>query len=237
MEIISLIWDHYLYVPLFNLLIWLYTNFSYYNLGIAVIILTIMLRLVLLPFTVVTERGKILSDNLSKEIKQIDRDFAADPVQKKIMVRLLLKKRKVRPWAKAVSLAIQALMLLLLYQVFLGGINTAAKLHLLYPSISAPDFINTKFLWFDVAKPDMMISAICGAYLFMATMIGKYESEIKMTKGELLFAVLFPLSVFILLFILPSVKSIFILTSLLFSTIISAISIIIKTARKQAKSQ
>ena len=64
MEILNLVWDQYLYIPLFNLLIWLYLNFSFFNLGIAVIILTIILRIVLLPLSYMTERAKIVRQQL-----------------------------------------------------------------------------------------------------------------------------------------------------------------------------
>ena len=47
MEILTLIWEQYLYIPLFNFLVWLYLNYSLFNLGIAVIILTIILRIAL----------------------------------------------------------------------------------------------------------------------------------------------------------------------------------------------
>jgi len=47
MEIFNYIWQYYLYIPLFNFLIWLYLSYSIFNLGIAVIVLTIILRILL----------------------------------------------------------------------------------------------------------------------------------------------------------------------------------------------
>jgi YidC/Oxa1 family membrane protein insertase len=123
MEIVTVIWQNYLYIPLFNLLVWLYLNYSSFNLGIAVIILTVILRILLLPFTVLTERGKLIGGKVRKEIIEIKKDHATDPVKQKILIRRLLKKKKIRPWAKAVTLSVQGLVLVLLYQVFLGGIT------------------------------------------------------------------------------------------------------------------
>ena len=235
MEILSLIWQQYLYLPLFNFLVWLYLNHSWYNLGVAVVILTIILRIALLPFTILSERGKLISLKLRQEIKQIKKDFASDPVQQKLMVRQLLKKKKIRPWAKAVVLGVQGLVLVLLYRVFMGGINTEAKLHLLYPGIPRPDFINTKFLWFDISERNLIMPAIVAGYLFGHIAINFWERRGETSKKEQIYSLLFPASVFLILAILPSVKSIFILTSLIFSSIISMFTSLIRISINKAK--
>ncbi|NUM25326.1 MAG: YidC/Oxa1 family membrane protein insertase [Candidatus Buchananbacteria bacterium] len=235
MEILNYIWEFYLYIPLFNFLVWLYLTYSWFNLGISVIILTILLRFALLPFSILTEKGKLVSMNLGKEVAEIKKDFANDPVKQKQMIRNLLKKKKIRPWAKAIVLGVQGLVLLLLYQVFLGGINTEAKLHLLYPDIPRPDFINTKFLWFDIAQQDLVASALVAGYIFAQSLIGAYNRKGKLSKKEQIFLIFFPAFIFLILAVLPSVKSIFVLTSFIFSSIISMFTAIIKIMITQAK--
>ena len=234
MEIFNLVWQYYLYIPLFNLLVWIYNNASMYNLGVAVIILTALLRLVLLPFTYLTERGKIVSEQASREIADAAKDYSKDPVRKKEAIRRILRSKKMRPWAKAVVLGGQAVVLVLLYQVFIGGINTEEKLHLIYPGIDRPDFVNTKFLWFDLGQVDYLMSALAAGYLFVEIMIERWPRRNRLSKRERIFALLFPLSVFAALAILPSVKSIFILTTLVISTIITVIAVLIKYSLKQA---
>jgi YidC/Oxa1 family membrane protein insertase len=234
MEILTLIWQQYLYIPLFNFLIWLYLNYSYDNLGVAVIILTVILRIILLPFTIISERGKIISQRLKKDLEQIKKDYAHDPVGRKKVVRHFLKKKRIRPWAKAVVLAVQGLVLVLLYQVFLGGINTEAKLHLLYPGIPRPDFIYTKFLWFNIASRDYIIAAVVAGYIFGQFIIRALDKSHQANKKEQIYGLLFPAFVFLILIILPSVKSIFILTSLIFSSIISAIVGLVRFSLTQA---
>src|SRR3989344_8480601 len=160
MEIFSVIWNQYLYIPLFNFLVWLYTNYASFNLGMAVIILTVILRIVLLPFTILSEKGRIIGRELSTKVKEIEKDYANDPVHKKQEIRDFLKRKKIRPWAKAIVLVVQGLVLVLLYRVFLGGINTESKLHLLYPSIPRPDFIDTNFLWFDIGQRNFILPAV-----------------------------------------------------------------------------
>ncbi|OGY46453.1 MAG: hypothetical protein A2744_03320 [Candidatus Buchananbacteria bacterium RIFCSPHIGHO2_01_FULL_44_11] len=241
MEILNLVWDQYLYIPLFNLLIWLYLNFSFFNLGIAVIILTIILRIVLLPLSYMTERAKIVRQQLDDKVDEIAIDFANDPVKKKLAIRRYLKTKRIHPWAKTLSLVIQGLVLVLLYQVFVGGINSQAKLHLLYASMARPDFINTNFLWFDISKTNLLAASIVAAYIFGEILIEQFEKKNKekqnATRRELFYILFFPAGVFLTLALLPAVKSIFILTSLMFSTIISLITFSIVRAKKIAKPQ
>ena len=64
------IWNEFLYRPLFNLLIWIYNNWTDGNFGWAVIYLTIILRTGLLPLSLVNEYNKLKNEALYKEIKE-----------------------------------------------------------------------------------------------------------------------------------------------------------------------
>ena len=129
---LGLIWHDYFYQPLFNVLIWIYNNWADQNLGWAVVYLTIILRLILLPFTLVTEKNRRSEEELVGEAKRIDKEFHNDNLLKKEEMRRILKQKKVRPWSKLVSLGVQVLVLVLLYQVFLRGITGDKILKILY---------------------------------------------------------------------------------------------------------
>jgi len=193
-----------------------------------------MLRFVLLPFSILTEQGKFEATELKKEVAQINKDFGNDPVRKKMAIRQALKRRKIRPWAKTIALGVQALILFLLYQVFMGGINTQEKLHEIYASIPAPDFINTNFLWFSVAKPDFVISFIVGIYLFTGIIFDRWVHDYHANRKEQIFSLFFPIFCFLILYYLPAAKALFILTSLIFSSIITLIAYMIKLSIKKA---
>ena len=228
MEILALIWNNYLYVPLFNLLIYIYLNFANYNLGLAVIILTIFLRVLLIPFTYFVERGKVVGDDLQRQVSQIMRDYANDPVKRKHAVRDALRASHIHPWAKAVVVGAQLLVLVLLYQVFVDGIS-GSKFHLLYSGIPRPDFIDTQFLWFDISQRSYILAAVVAFYLFFEIMLSNLRRQDKATQQDQMYTIFFPAGTFLVLVLLPSVKSIFILTSLVFSTIISLVTLGIKS--------
>lgn len=214
------IWHDFLYTPLLNFLIWLYNGPAFGNLGLAIIYLTILVRVLLLPFTIVSERSKILYEKLSERIKRIEQDFKSDPIQRNDIIRQVMKEYKVSPWAKVVVLGVQALVLILLYQVFIGGIN--GKLNDLYSWVRHPDQINTIFLGFDLGERSLFWSGLVGIVLFLEIYFDQRGRPL--TKSDVLYQIAFPGSIFLILWFLPMAKSIFILASLVFSFFVTLIS-------------
>jgi|SRR3989338_5938987 len=215
------LWNDLLYQPLFNFLIWIYNTWTDGNLGWAVVYLTILLRVALLPFTLITERNQIRNESLVDEVRALEKAYAKDPVLKKQEIRRVLKKRRVQPWAKVVTIGVQALVLVLLYQVFLRGITGEKLLKILYPTVDFPGTINTNFYGFDLgATHDWLWAGAVALFLFVEVYIELQKRKRGLGKSDLAYGILFPLFVFFLLWWLPMVKSLFILTSILFSVII-----------------
>lgn len=230
-----LFWHDYLYQPLFNLLVWIYNNWADQNLGWAIVYLTLLLRGVLLPFTLVTERDRLRNETLYDDVKRIDREFKKDPVLKKEEIRRILKKRRVYPWAKFVSLGVQALVFVLLYQVFLRGITGDKILKILYASVDFPGKINTMFYGFDLAnRHGSLWAGVVAIWLALEIYLTFRKRSARM--ADLMYFLLFPLFVFFALWWLPMVKSVFILTSLAFSFIIHQLSrVVMKSVKMAAK--
>lgn len=215
------IWDELLYKPLFNLLMYLYQFNDVFSLGLAVIYLTVLLRLVLLPFTFFAQRNQVRYEMLNDEVKKIAADYSHDPEQVKIEARLLMKKYKIRPWAKAIVLGTQGLVLVLLYQVFLGGINN--HFNYLYSFIPAPDFVNLMFLGVDLGEKNLYLAIIVALVLFAEITYNQSKIKHLLKESDIFFKYLFPISTVVVLMMLPAVKSIFILTSILFTIIVSLV--------------
>lgn len=221
-EFLGAFWHDFLYQPLFNLLIWLYNNWTDQNFGWAVVLVTVFLRILLIPFTLITERDKVRNAELAGEVVRINKEFHNDAVLRKDEIRRVLKKRRVRPWAKIVVIGVQLLVLVLLYQVFLRGITNDKIVHILYPFIDFPGRINTLFYGFDLNMTHEFIWAGAVAlFIFVEVYMEFKDQKAPLRKADLLYFVAFPLAVFFLLWILPMVKSLFVLTSMLFSVIIN----------------
>lgn len=219
-------WHDYLYQPLFNFLIWIYNNWTDMNFGLAVIYLTLILRFILLPFTLVNERNRVKNAEIAAEVAKLSKEYATDAILRKEEIRKLLRKRRVQPWARVVVIGVQLLVLILLYQVFLRGITGEKILSILYPSVDFPGVINTDFYGFDLgARYDYLWAGVVGAWLFLEIYVDLQKRKSSgFQKADLVFLLLFPAAVFLVLWYLPMVKSLFILTSMVFSAIIGQIS-------------
>lgn len=214
------IWNEFFYRPLFNLLIWLYNNWSNQNLGWAVVYLTIILRVALLPFTIISETSKNKNQSLIDEINKLEKIFKNDPVAKKEEIRKILRKKKINHWAKAFELGIQILVLILLYQVFIGGIYGEKILKNLYVFVDYPGKINTLFYGFVLGEKSYLWAMAVAWFLVAEIYLDYRKRKIKIGHGDLVYFLIFPIFSFVVLLILPMVKSVFILTSLIFSTVI-----------------
>lgn len=218
------LWYTYAYQPLFNLLIYIYNNFTDQNLGWAIVQLTILLRFVLLPFTIIGEYNRVKNEQLAKDIEEVSKIYKKDPIQRKQEIRLIMKQRKVQPWSRVLVIGIQAVVLLLLYQVFKQGISGERMLHTLYTSVDFPGVVNTNFYGFELGKPhDALWSGAVALWLFMETYVEFRKRGNNLTRADLMYFMLFPTAVFIALWVLPMSKSLFVFTSMLFSAIIGMI--------------
>lgn len=228
------LWNTFLYEPLFNALIWAYNNWTDQNLGWAVVYLTVIFRLALLPFSLIDEYKQAKNAELYEKIEQTSKDFKNDPIQQKQEIRRLLRQRKVSPWAKAIVLGFQVLAFLLIYQVFVNGVKGERVVKILYPSVDFPGIINTMFYGFDLAaKQDVFWSGAVALLLFGNIYLNLRKRKYGVGQGDLAYLILFPLATFLFLFFLPMVKSLFILTTTALGIIIHQFSQVIFRPQKK----
>ncbi len=170
-------------------------------------------------------------------MREIDKDYGSDYIKKKEAVRNFLKNSQVNPWSKAVVLGVQVLVLILLYQVFIGGLNAKNKFEFIYPFITSPDYINTHFLWFDLSKRNWILSTIVGIFLFIEIIISQNNRKEILSRRDQMYKIFFPIFSIIALGLLPSVKSVFILTSIIFSIILILVMSLVGGVTKAKKTK
>ncbi|MDQ5931745.1 MAG: YidC/Oxa1 family rane protein insertase [Patescibacteria group bacterium] len=232
MDLFSHVWQIYLYQPLVNMLVYLYNTVAGQNLGWAVVSLTICLRILLLPLSVMSERNEIIAEEMDDEVKEIERRYRADPVQLKENIRALMKKHHIRPWAKTIALAIQLLVLVLLYQVFLAGITGSQLIKILYASVDYPGRLNSVFFTmpvgsetvvFNIGERSLFWAGLVGVVLVVDIIIKLQRSTRKLDGSDLAYLILFPVFSFLVLWYLPMVKALFIITSMSFSYLLTLV--------------
>jgi YidC/Oxa1 family membrane protein insertase len=223
------IWNTILFQPLYNVLIFIYNSWTDNNLGWAVVYLTLMLRAVLLPLTVIGIISQRKNRALGDEVQQVAKRFQHDSILQKQEVRRLLKEKRVSPWAKAVSLGIQAVVVVLLYEVFLLGLEGDQLIEYLYPWVEYPGQINTMFGGMDIGENHNSVWAgAVAAWMFFETFF-ELRRDGEVDRKDMFFLILFPVAIYVILWILPMMKALFFMTTILFSFVVERfITLIIK---------
>src|SRR3989344_3323048 len=134
-----------LYRPLFNALAWLHENVAFEDLGIAIILLTIIVRIFLFPLFHQTVRHQRITQNLQPEIKRIQKDHKEDKETQMQKIVELYDQHKVNPMVPLLALIVQIPIIFVLYRIFSHGFS-GDSLNLLYPFITLPESPNQSFL-------------------------------------------------------------------------------------------
>ena len=164
MTTIKLIIKAVLYKPLFNALIFLVFLMPGHNVGLAIILLTVIIRLILLPSSMSATRQQKRMRDLQPEIQELQAKYKGDKQRQSQELMAFYKREKINPLGSCLPLLIQLPILLILYYVFINGLNTA-RFDLLYSFTPRPDFMHTWFLGIDLAKPDRFILPVIAGIL------------------------------------------------------------------------
>lgn len=166
---VQAIWTTLIYQPLYNGLIFLVNTVAFGDLGLAVIILTIFVKVLLFPITKRSIESQRKLQALQDELDAIKRDNPNQAEQSKKTFELY-KKNKVNPFSGCLLLLIQFPIIIALYYVFLKGLSEGSGL--LYSFIHTPEHMNTMFLGFiDLTKPNIAFAILAGLSQFFQMQI------------------------------------------------------------------
>jgi len=122
------LFNKFLYEPLLKSLVFLYQNFSFHDLGIVIIILTIIIRFVLFPLFYKGAKDQAIMQRLTPKIKEIQKNHKDDKEKQTQALLDLYKEHKVNPFSGFLLLLIQLPILIALYRVFLSGLSEISHL-------------------------------------------------------------------------------------------------------------
>jgi len=157
-------WDLLIVTPLTNLLLWIY-SLSGNNFGLAIILFTILIRLVTWPLTAQQLKGAQALQELQKdkEWQAIQKKYAKDREKLAQEQMRLYKERGINPFGSCLPTLIQFPILIGLYQSLVRALATTpyGLLQLgrsLYPFLNAASLIplNSRFLWMDLGRPESL---------------------------------------------------------------------------------
>lgn len=159
------------------------------DVGVAVVILTIIIRLVLLPFSLSAARTQRAMKDLEPKIKELKEKHKDDKEKEALETLALYREAKVNPFASILMVFIQIPALLALYWVFLyepfSVINTAR----LYSFVPTPLTTSLEFLGFiSIAGKSVVLAVLAGITQFFqahAALSGTMKpSDTKSVQGD-----------------------------------------------------
>lgn len=143
--------------PLFNVLVWLYTVLPGHDLGVAVIVLTLLIRVALFPVLHKSQKTQKELARIQPELKRIQEQFKHNREQQTKAIMELYARERVSPFSGCLTLLIQLPILIALFSVFQKGLDAAGFVYL-YSFISRPEIVNNiSFGILDLAHPSIFL--------------------------------------------------------------------------------
>lgn len=170
-----------LYQPFYNALIFIYDIIP--DLGVSIIIITVIIRIALLPLSKKAIESQKKMQEIQPELKEIQEKYKGDQQKKGEEIMKLYKEKKINPAAGCLPLIIQLVILIALYRVFYdASINFDNGNPLLYSFINGPDSINPiSFGIIDITKRSIPLAIIAAGFQFWQTkmMMAKQKAQKK----------------------------------------------------------
>ncbi|MFH0819410.1 MAG: YidC/Oxa1 family membrane protein insertase [bacterium] len=174
------------YQPLFNLLIFFY-NLTWHDLGLAIIVLTILVKMVLWPLSRQSTLAQKKLQVLQPRLEEIKKKYKDNREQQAKTMMELYRQEKINPLSSCLPVLIQLPVFIAVFQVFSSGLKSA-NFNLLYPFIANPGSLNSTLLGlFDLTKPNVVLAILAGLSQYWQTkmLMGKKDNAPQSSKpGE-----------------------------------------------------
>lgn len=230
--------ETYIYQPLFNILVGLYLLLGKISpdladMGIAVIIFSIIVRILQFPLTLMSEQSEEEKRKIATRIETIKRTYSHEPIKQREEIKLVMRANLRSVFATTVEMAIGIILIVMLYRIFTTGLE-GADFYLLYDFIPIPDHINLMFLGkYDLSRTNFTLNIIQSLMIFVVEVLSALRSPFPVPKKDkILLQLVLPLGSFIIFMFLPSGKKIFVITSLVFSAVYSSIKLLQEWSKK-----
>ncbi len=170
--------------PIFNLLVFLYEVIPGGDMGFAIIVLTILIKLALWPFMNSSLKSQKALQSLQPKVEEIKAKYKDDKEGLAKAMMELYQNEKVNPLSSCLPLLIQFPILIALYRVLLQGFDPQA-LNQLYSFVPNPGEINKLFLGFlDLSVASIWLAVIAGVFQFFQTRMLTGKRPPKAVQGS-----------------------------------------------------
>lgn len=163
------------YWPVLNLLIYFYETVALRDFGIAVILVTVLIRLVLYPLFHKGTKQQMLMQRIQPKIKKIQELHKHDKEKQTQALMDLYKEHGVNPFSSMLLIVIQLPIMLALYWVVRSAL-VPGELAGLYSFIPQPQVINPLFIGLiDLAKPSILLILLAAIAQYFQSRLAIYR--------------------------------------------------------------
>ncbi len=152
-----------LYLPIYNLLMVLVDKIPGGDIGLAVVLVTVIVRLLIMPLSFAAQKTARAMKSIEPEMKKLREELKDNKEEQARAMMALYKKHGVNPFASILTLLIQLPIVITLFWVFHNKELLVVDPSLLYAFVAAPVVVSPLFLG---------IITITGASITLAALTG-----------------------------------------------------------------
>ncbi len=227
-----------LYQPFLNVLVGFYWLLGHtplgYDMGVAVILLTIVIRLLMLPLTIQGHRTEGERRAIETKMKDIQERYRSDPVALREAEKTVFRTNPRILLSEGFGFGIQLAIALILWRIFATGLE-GQDLHLLYDWIPHPPTpYNLMFLGeFDLSHTHVLLNLLQSLLIFILETIAVVTSPYPYSRNEVVrVQIVLPVVSFLVFMFLPAGKKLFVITTLSFSILVMLARVLVRWWRK-----
>lgn len=170
MNIFSFVYTEILFRPILNLLVGITNILPGHSVGWAIVIVTIIVRLVLLPSFLHQARSMRKNQDKMKEIQhridEIKKKHKNDKAKQGEETMKIYREAGINPASGCLPLLVQLPILIALYRVFFLGL-TPDSYQFLYTFVAEPSALHFAFFGIDLGAPSLLLGVIAGIFQFI----------------------------------------------------------------------
>lgn len=182
----SNIFNTLLYQPIFNLLIFFYNIIPGHDIGLAIILLTILIRIILWPLSAKSLKSQKSLQSLQPKLEELKRKYKDKKEELAKATMEFYRQEKVNPFSSCLPVLIQLPFLIAVFQVFRDGFRQE-NLKMLYFFVDNPGAINPLSLGLvDLSQPNTILAGLAGLAQFwqVKMMITKKQPKVSGSQDE-----------------------------------------------------
>lgn len=169
-----------LYQPLYNGLVFLVSVIPFADVGIAVVVLTLLVKTLLFPVSHKSVKAQSAMRRIEPEMRELKEKHKKNKEEQGRKMMELYRRHGINPFSGCLLFLIQVPIIIALYWVFWRGLENGLDATVLYSFVAEPEHFNMKFLGIiDMSGKSVVLAAFAGVsqYFQMKLSMPKFPQK------------------------------------------------------------